>query len=115
MARELPTHTDDEIAEARDDDNPLVLMPPLVRWTHYSLFVAAYRVEGLPNMDEYSSTDPFIAMKMLHGQSALKSSVKNNTLNPVFNGCCACPSSCRFSTTLSPFALPITTRVGTTT
>ena len=63
---------------------PLVLMPPLVRWTHYSLFVAAYRVEGLPNMDEYSSTDPFIAMKM-HGQSALKSSVKNNTLNPVFN------------------------------
>ena len=59
-------------------------MPPLVRWTHYSLFVAAYRVEGLPNMDEYSSTDPFIAMKM-HGQSALKSSVKNNTLNPVFN------------------------------
>ena len=82
VGSELPTHTEDE-TRRRDDDNPLVLMPPLVRWTHYSLFVAAYRVEGLPNMDEYSSTHPFIAMKM-HGQSALKSSVKN-TLNPVFN------------------------------
>ena len=51
-----------------------VLMPHLVRWTHYSLFVAIYRVEGLPNMDDYGSTDAFISVK-LPGQAAVKTKV----------------------------------------
>ena len=49
-------------------------MPHLVRWTHYSLFVAIYRVEGLPNMDDYGSTDAFISVK-LPGQAAVKTKV----------------------------------------
>ena len=64
---EPPTHTLEEEAEAREDDNPLVLMPHLVRWTYYSLFVAIYRVEGLPNMDEHGATDAFVSVKF-HGQ-----------------------------------------------
>ena len=59
-------------------------MPHLVRWTHYSLFVAIYRVEGLPNMDDYGSTDAFISVK-LPGQAAVKTKVVNNSLNPCFN------------------------------
>jgi hypothetical protein len=51
--QEEPKHSEDEIVDARDDENPLVLMPPLLRWTNCSLFVAVYRVEGLPQMDEY--------------------------------------------------------------
>ena len=51
-------------------------MPHLVRWTHYSLFVAIYRVEGLPNMDDYGSTDAFISVK-LPGQAAVKTKVRS--------------------------------------
>ena len=79
-----PTHTPEEEIEAREDDNPLVLMPHLVRWTHYSLFVAIYRVEGLPNMDTHGSTDAFVSVK-LHGQATVKTKVVNNSLSPVFN------------------------------
>jgi hypothetical protein len=55
-----------------------------VRWTHYALFVAIYRVEGLPNMDAHGSTDAFASVK-LHGQATVKTKVVNNSLNPVFN------------------------------
>ena len=61
-----PTHTVDEETEAREDDNPLVLMPHLVRWTYYSLFVAIYRVEGLPNMDEHGATDASLTTNHYH-------------------------------------------------
>ena len=44
-----------------------VLMPHLVRWTHYSLFVAVYRVEGLPNMDDYGSTVSREGMRLKPG------------------------------------------------
>ena len=67
-----PTHTVEEESEAKEDDNPVVLMPHLVRWTHYSLFVAIYRVEGLPNMDEHGATDAFVSVKF-HGQAAIVS------------------------------------------
>ena len=82
--QQVPTHTEDEVMEAYEDDSPLVLMPHLVRWSHYSLFVAVYRVEGLPNMDEYGSTDGFVSIK-LPGQAAMKTKVVPNSLNPVFN------------------------------
>ena len=83
-AQQVPTHSEEEVEEATNDDSPQVLMPHLVRWTHYSLFVAIYRVEGLPNMDDYGSTDAFISVK-LPGQAAVKSKVVRNNLNPYFN------------------------------
>ena len=83
-AQQAPTHTEEEVEEAMLDDNPPMLMPHRVRWTHYSLLVAIYRIEGLPNMDEYGSTDAFVSIK-LPGQAALKSKVVPNSLNPVFN------------------------------
>lgn len=79
----VPTHSEEEIEEARNDDSPQVVMPQLVCWTHYSLFVAIYRVEGLPNMDDYGSTDAFISVK-LPGQAAVKTKVVRNSLNPSF-------------------------------
>ena len=80
----MPTHTEEEVEEAQGDDSPLVLMPHLVRWTNYSLFVAIYRVEGLPNMDDYGSTDAFVSVK-LPSQTAVKTKVVRNSLNPTFN------------------------------
>ena len=60
----LPWHSKEEVTEAQNDESPQVLMPHLVRWTHYSLFIAIYRVEGLPNMDDYGSTDAFVSVKL---------------------------------------------------
>ena len=77
-SQQVPTHSEEEVVEARDDDSPQVLMPHLVCWTHYSLFVAIYRVEGLPNMDDYGSTDAFISVK-LPGQAAVKTKVVRNS------------------------------------
>ena len=82
--QQVPTHSEEEVEEANADDSPQVLMPHLVRWTHYSLFVAVYRVEGLPNMDDYGSTDAFVSVK-LPGQAAVKTRVVQNSLNPQFN------------------------------
>jgi hypothetical protein len=59
-------------------------MPPLVRWTHYSLFIAIYRIEGLPNMDSYGATDAFVSVR-LPGESAMKTKVCANSLNPTYN------------------------------
>ena len=59
-------------------------MPPLVRHTYLSVFVAVYRVEGLPQMDDYGSTDGFVTVKM-RGQAPMKTNVVPNSLNPVFN------------------------------
>ena len=72
--QQVPKHSEEEIEEARLDDSPQVVMPQLVCWTHFSLFVAIYRVEGLPNMDDYGSTDAFISVK-LPGQAAIKTKV----------------------------------------
>jgi len=83
-SQEEATHTEEEVQEAQEDESPMVLMPHLVRWTHYSLFVAVYRVEGLPNMDDYGSTDAFVSIK-LPGQAASKTRVMRNSLNPTFN------------------------------
>ena len=80
----IPMHLEEEILEATNDESPQVLMPPLVRYTHYSLFVAIYRIEGLPNMDDYGSTDAFVSIK-LPGQATVKTKVVANSLNPVFN------------------------------
>ena len=55
-----------------------------MRWTHHSLFIAIYRIEGLPQMDEYGSTDAFVEMK-LPGQAAVKTKVVQNSINPHFN------------------------------
>ncbi len=72
----LSQHTQDETDEALTDDNPVVLMPPLVRWTFYSLFVAVYRIEGLPSMNAYGdATDAFVAAKV-HGQAAIKTKAR---------------------------------------
>ena len=83
-AQQLPTHSDEEVEEARNDESPQVLMPQLVRWTHYSLFVAVYRIEGLPSMDDYGSTDAFVSVK-LPGAAAVKTKIVRNSLNPSFN------------------------------
>ena len=83
-AQTVPIHSEEEVEEAMEDDSPQVLMPHMVCWTHYSLFVAIYRVEGLPNMDDYGSTDAFISVK-LPGQAAVKTKVVHNSLNPGFN------------------------------
>ena len=95
-AQQAPSHTDEEVEEANADDSPQVLMPHLVRYTHYSLFVAIYRVEGLPNMDDYGSTDAFISVK-LPGQAACKTKVVRNSLNPYFNELLRLPVQVRSS------------------
>ena len=46
--------------------------------------MAVYRVEGLPQMDEYGATDGFVSVKM-RGQAPMKTKVFNNSLNPLFN------------------------------
>ena len=83
-SQQVPSHSEEEVEEAQNSDSPQVLMPHLVRWMHYSLFVAVYRIEGLPNMDDYGSTDAFISIK-LPGQAAVKTKVVRNSLNPYFN------------------------------
>ena len=80
----LPTHSQGDVDEAEVNDAALVLMPPLVRWTHYSLFIAVYRIEGLPNMDSYGATDAFVSVR-LPGESAMKTKVCANSLNPTYN------------------------------
>ena len=78
-------HSLTEIADAEGDENPFVLMPPLVRYRCISLFIAIYRIDGLEAygaLGEPAST--FASVKMA-GSAASKTRVVRETHNPVYN------------------------------
>ena len=63
-----------------DDDDGMVVLPPDVDSTPYSLQVAFHRGEDLPTMDRWGSCDGY--MQLDFGGSVIATEPVNNSLNP---------------------------------
>jgi hypothetical protein len=86
-----------EEVQTGDSLQSMVLLPPTINYTNYQLSIKVLKAIDLIKMDLDGKCDPFV--RVAFGATDMKSSVKDNKLNPEWN-----------EEILVPFVMPIMTK-----